>query len=126
MAHSLSHAMRPKLIDMKMSAREKKEDMPMPAAKYRGPDYPYELRITLDEDALKKLGLDASKINVGDKLEVMGVGEVQSVSQNKHANNYGDGKRRETERVEIQLKKIHVCEPGDMRKMGVKMGKGKY
>jgi hypothetical protein len=119
---SLAHAMRPKLVDMKMSAREKKEDMPVAMSKYHGPDYPYELRITLDEDALKKLGLDAGKINVGDKLEVMGVGEVQSVSQNAHANSYGDGKRRETQRVEIQLKKIHVCEPGEMRKMG----KGKY
>jgi hypothetical protein len=94
---------------MKQSAREKKLDAPMPMSKYEGPDYPYELRVTLDQDALKKLGMKAGGFKLGDKIEILASGEVMSTSENKHANRSGE---HINERVEIQLKRIHVCEPG--------------
>lgn len=114
MAHkSLAGASRPKLIDMKLSAREKKDALPSPMSAYKGPDYPYELRITLDEDALKRLRIDPSKLKVGDKLEVVGVSEVHAISQNRHASIHGDGKTRENQRLELQMTRINVCMPGD-------------
>ena len=106
---ALSSANRPKLIDMKQSAREKKEDMPMAMSKYEGPDYPYELRVTLDQDALKKLGMKASDFKVGDKIEILASGAVDSTASNTRSSKHGE---HSNERVEIQLKRIHVCEPG--------------
>jgi len=103
--HTLKTAARPKLIDMKLTPREKREEMPMPMKDYKGPDYPYELRITLDEDAMKKLGMKLPK--VGDKIEIMGAGSVLSVSSNSHASERGG--ERSSQRVEIQLKRIQVC-----------------
>lgn len=59
--------------------------------------YSYEHRITLDQDALAKLGVDTPK--VGDKYHVLGHAEVTSVSQ--HASP-GD----KSTRAELQFKRM--------------------
>jgi hypothetical protein len=66
-----------------------------------GPDpYSYEHRITLDQQALDKLGLDVKDFKTGQKFHAMGHAEVASVSQHDHGN--GD----KTSRVELQFKRL--------------------
>lgn len=68
--------------------------------------YSYEHKITLDDAALSKLGLDTPK--VGDKFHVMAHGTVTDVSQDSSA----DG--RKSRRVGIQLRKMgaHALKKG--------------
>ena len=60
--------------------------------------YSYDHRVTLDDEALSKLGIDTPK--VGDVFDVMAHGHVRSVSQDESEN----GKK--SRRVELQLKKM--------------------
>lgn len=91
-----------KMADMKRS----KESLSPKTVGKIGPDpYSYEHRITLDQGALDKLGVDKVP-QVGDKFHVMGHGEVVRVSQHDEA---GD----KSTRVELQMKR-----------MGVKKGAG--
>lgn len=104
---ALSDARRPKLFDMKLTKKEKKELEPFPAMKYEGPDYPYGLRLHLDEDALEKLGI--SLPNVGETFEVSGIGVVMSVSENRHES---QGRKHKSQSVEIQLQKLGLAKKG--------------
>lgn len=79
-------------------ARSKESLKPKNVGKI-GPDpYSYEHRISLDSDALDKLGIDVPK--VGDTYHVMGHAEVKSVSQNDH------GAGDKSTRVELQFKRM--------------------
>lgn len=87
-----------KLVDMELDDEDKYDFCaPMPCAK---PDYPYGLRITLDEKQLKKLGLPYPEI--GDMIDMRAFGEVTSCSIEKVDG--GD----ERCRVEIQIQRIAV------------------
>lgn len=88
------------LTDMKMTEAEKKATSPMPSTQYKGPDYPYGLKICLDAAALKKLGIDM--LMVGTKVEIEGVGTVVECSMNDYE--YGESSKR----VEIQLQQLAV------------------
>lgn len=73
--------------DMKLTAAEKKESMPQ-AAKMDAPQYPYGLRIELDKDTIKKLGIDLPAI--GEELEVRAIAKVISchASQSAEGSDY--------------------------------------
>lgn len=86
------------LTDMKMTASEKKSMEPS-VAEYRPPDYPYGLRISLDGEALKKLGIDM--LDVGQQVTVHGVGVVVACSMNA-------GMHGEQKSVDIQLQQIGI------------------
>lgn len=74
-----------KLQSMKLSKAEQKESMPS-VAKMDKPEYPYGLRLDLGKDVLEKL--DMKKLpQVGDKIMVMAMAEVCSVSE--HDSEYG-------------------------------------
>lgn len=81
-----------------VSLRKGKESLsPKTVGKITQQPYSYEHRITLDQDTLDKLGIDAP--HVGDTYHVLGHAEVHSVSQ--HASP-GD----KSTRVELQLKRM--------------------
>lgn len=85
-----------RLRDMKLSKAEKAEHMPM-EAKYDGPDFPYGLRLHLDDDSLKKLEIATPER--GQEFRVVASGCVKSVSVSE--NEHGTSRH-----VEIQLEKL--------------------
>lgn len=87
-----------KMHSMKMSKKEKKDNMP--TAVSDGPDYPYGLRLSLNDDCLKKLGLK-SLPKVGAKMTVHAIGEVVAVSQHESENH-------DDRHVEIQIHELGV------------------
>lgn len=84
-----------KLANMKMG---KKKLSGGEVGSYSPSPYSYEHKISLDNDALTKLGMDTPK--VGDVFDVMGHGHVTSVSQDESEN----GKK--SRNVSVQLKKM--------------------
>lgn len=86
-----------KLVDMELDD-EDKIDFCAPI-KCAQPDYPYGLRITLDEKQLKKLGIETPQ--VGEYLDLRAFACVKSVSSD--STDHG-----ETCRVELQIEKIAV------------------
>lgn len=87
-----------KMIDLARG----KENLDTKPGKITSSPYSYEHRITLDQNALGKLGMDGAQAmpQVGDKYHAMGHAEVTHVSQNTGS----DGKK--ATRVELQLKKL--------------------
>lgn len=69
-----------KLIDMKVDRSSQEEKVEMDGKMAQQPAYPYGLNISLDEDALEKLGLDPLP-KVGAKFALQASVEVQSVHQ---------------------------------------------
>ena len=85
-----------KLRDMKLSRSEKVEEVsPISDA----PDYPYGLRLSLDEDALDKLGIELP--DVGDSFFVVAVATVQSVSEHQ-----SEGST--SQNVELQIEQLSL------------------
>lgn len=86
-----------RLVDMKLSKRDKKESMESKITEDR-PSYPWGLRLNLDDDSLKKLGI--SLPDVGESMRVTATATVVSVSENKHE--HGSHNRH----VELQIVKM--------------------
>lgn len=86
-----------KLRDMRHSREEKKDHGPMAVSEYSGPEFPYGLRLHLDDHELKKLEIGMPA--VGQQFRVVGSGKVKSCS----ASDSEDGERRH---VEIQLEQL--------------------
>jgi hypothetical protein len=84
---------------------EEKLDANLPPALADMPDYPYGLRISLDQRTLAKLELEPD-CEVGDYLDMRCFGRVMSVSINDHP----DGKRC---CVEIQIEQIAIENESD-------------
>lgn len=93
-----------RLINMARSADEVKKDMPesVPSGlKYEGPKYPYGLCISLEDETLKKLGLDGDMPGVGDIIQFNCIAKVTSASENEREGT--DGEKVECHRVEMQI-----------------------
>ncbi len=86
-----------KLVSLELDDEEKM-DFCAPIACDR-PDFPYGLRITLDEKQLKKLGLPIPE--VGDYLDMRSFGRVTSCSMEQRNG-------EDCCRVEIQIEQIAV------------------
>lgn len=91
-----------KMVDL---ARGKESTDSKPG-KITSSPYSYEHRITLDQNALGKLGVDTPQ--VGDKFHVMGHGEVTNVSSHSSE----DGSK--STRVELQMKKMGLRKKGGL------------
>ena len=82
-----------KMIDMKMSKKEtKNEMMPTVGGKSKA-QYPYELKICVEDDHIKSLGLN--DMNVGDKVTLVCDCEIVGKSDDE------DGKK-----CRLQIQKI--------------------
>ena len=86
-----------KMVDMK---RSKASLSPKNVGKISPDPYSYDHRISLDQDAQDKLGIQNPK--VGDIFHVMGEAHVHSVSSHDHADHGGNSS------VGLQFKKLHV------------------
>lgn len=87
-----------KLHSMKLSKKERKENIPKVVSE--GPSFPYGLRLCLDNDSLEKLGLK-SLPKTGVKMTIQAIGEVVSVSQHESENN-------DDRRIEIQIHDLGI------------------
>lgn len=90
------------MIDMELSD-EGKIDAPCTASAPKGPDYPWGLRISLETEQLKKLGLDVKDLPLGAMIHLHGMACVTSCSESE--SEYTDGKQC---RVELQIKALAV------------------
>jgi hypothetical protein len=94
-----------KLTSMKLDKKKSKDDKAIvgccePSSK---PEFPYGLRITLEQEQIKKLGgLDC---DVGDIVGIQAAGEITSVRKEKYQNKSG-AENRHT--IEIQITSIDV------------------
>lgn len=87
-----------KLVSLELDDEEKMDFCsPIPCER---PDFPYGLRISLTENELEKLGLEAD-CDVGDMIDIRCFGTVTSVSLN-------DGEGGKSCRIEIQIEKMAV------------------
>ncbi len=93
------------MVDMKMDKKEKEKMVPQPIStqgKDKGPEYPYGLKIELDNESLDKMDIDLSEFDVGDNVMIMAKAKISSKSIDK---NEGDDKERK--RMAFQI--THLC-----------------
>ena len=90
-----------KLSDMKLSPKQKSLISEMP--KMEGPEYPYGLRIRLEDDQLKKLGMDELP-KIEKEVSIVAKGFISSVSSND--SDYGSHRC-----VEIQITELALDKP---------------
>lgn len=86
-----------KLVDMKRP-RQKKEE---PISVYSNP-YPYELRITLGGQELKKLGLNINDFKLKEIVNIIAEARVDNIESSMNA----DG--RSNQSVNLQITKLNV------------------
>lgn len=96
-----------RLVNMAKTPDEVKKDMAdcVPTmssdGKPTGPMYPWGLSISLEDDALAKLGLAGDMPDVGDIVQFNAIAKVTSVSQNEREGT--DGTKSMCCRVELQI-----------------------
>lgn len=71
-------------------------------AKYEPPEYPYGLRISLDGDSMKKLVMPEG-CKVGDKLQMMAMVEIMSMSEHQ-----GEGDKEPRKSMDMQITDMEV------------------
>lgn len=69
----------PAMVDMRRTPAEKEESA-VQTLPGNGPDYPWGLAISLDQDSLDKLGLD-DDVGIGDMIHLHAMAKVTSVSK---------------------------------------------
>lgn len=73
-----------KFVDMRRTQEEKveaaMESMPSPMNQS---EFPYGLCLSLDEESLEKLDLDATDVEIGDMIDIRMLGRVTSISKNE-------------------------------------------
>lgn len=84
-----------KLVDMKMPKRDPEKEV-APSIATDAPQYPWGLSLHLDDDCLKKLGIEKLP-DAGDELQLQAVVKVESVEQSDMAG----GKKRRSMRLQI-------------------------
>lgn len=92
-----------KLVSMKITKQEKAEEKK--AETLKQPDYSWGLRLSLDDECMGKLGLDASKMTAGESVSLTAKAKVVSTSVNA-----SEGKKHQG--VELQITDM-ALESGD-------------
>lgn len=88
------------LCDMKRTKMEKKSTSPEVAADtYEEPEYPYGLEISLEEESMKKLGLDIDDFSVDNKVDMICQGEITRTHESS-------GREHSNSSVSIQITRI--------------------
>lgn len=91
------------LINMELSAAEAKQEV---SPESEAPKYPWGLCISLDDEALKKLGMDKLP-EVGTKMRLMAMVDVSGVSTYSSQNNEGHRS------MDLQITEMSLDEGGD-------------
>ena len=103
--------MKTDLVDLKNKPPSKKEEMDgtkgMPTVGDYYEKYPYGLRINLNEDQIKKLDIDVSKLKAGSDISVAGKGSVIRV----WSEDSSEG--GESRSIEIQIKELALSNESD-------------
>lgn len=103
-----------KLVDMKMTKKEAKEEMGAPTsavkAAEQGPRYPYGLEIRLDTDSLKKLGIDLDSYPLGAECTI----EAKAIVTDKGEHQRLNGKERLN--LELQVTELAIGEDKKAKK----------
>ena len=93
----------PKMISMEQLPEDREETSTVTAiSKLPRPQYPWGLKISLCRDELKKLGVNAADLSIGETVHVVALGVVTSVSQDVGGGIIGTDDEPES-RVEVQL-----------------------
>ncbi|KKL56226.1 hypothetical protein LCGC14_2247550 [marine sediment metagenome] len=90
------HLGRLRLRDMKLSRAEKADDAEVASER---PDYPYGLSLSLDEDALEKLGIELPAI--GDTFFVVAIARVKGVSEHENEDS-------KSQNVQLQIEQLSL------------------
>lgn len=103
-----------KLVSMAKTPEEVKDDtadMPMATAagKISGAKYPYGLCISLDDETLKKLGLDGDMPSVGEVIAIQAMARVTNAGKNEREGT--DGATQVCRHVELQITDMAVPDP---------------
>lgn len=64
-----------------MNAEDKKDFYSMPSVIDDKPEYPHGLEITLIKESMEKLGLDGSKLKVGEEFTLVAKVKIKSVRE---------------------------------------------
>lgn len=88
-------------VNMKLSKKKGGTDTLEAAVPSSGPNYPWGTRLSLDKEAIAKLGIDINKIKVGEKVTASMKMEVFSVRQE-------EGKEYNSEAIELQITDIDL------------------
>jgi hypothetical protein len=70
------------MVDLERTKKEMKAAAP-PAISYEDERYPYGTCLRFEKSEMDKLGLDASKLAVGQKMEIRAIGEVTNISSHE-------------------------------------------
>lgn len=103
-----------KMVDMKRKKKKSKGNMKDTAASLNDEMYPYGLRVSLQRDEIKKLGIDLKNLDVGQKATLMATVEVSEIAEHKSSNMDEYSKR-----VELQITEMNVSF-GKMKKKSTK------
>lgn len=97
-----------KLTDMKLPKVKIEEVSAAPTlgSNVGRDQYPWGLRITLETDSLKKLGIDVSDFTVGEDVPLTAICEVTELSQRESV----DG--GSNDRMELQIKRMSIGQQG--------------
>ena len=110
--------MRMPMVNMAKTPEDVKKEIgdlyPSAPAQSTTSAYPYGLCISLDDETLKKLGLDGDMPTVGESIHGCFVAKVTSVSMNEREK--ADGSKEQCARVELQITDMGVlsADPTDM------------
>lgn len=97
--------MTPKLVDLKYTKAEAKEANDYSTPKDGGPEYPWGLTIRLEDDELKKLGIEDLP-DVGGEFHLQIIAKVQSASMTSMA----DGKTDRCVNLQITMMGVELEE----------------
>ena len=92
------------MINLKLKKKQNTE-IPIEAISGRE-EYPYGLRITLDDSVIEKLGLDLKGVDIGQKVKLSGIAAVVEISEYEKRKSLG-----------LQIQQIEM--PMAKTKMGV-------
>ena len=107
-----------KPVSLKRTAADRAEEKKEMTAEYKPPEYDYGTCLSLDQDMLKKLGLDVSKLAVGDKFNIAGAASVKAVSMSDREG----GKARTS--LELQITDLGVEKQQSVKKLASSMYPG--
>lgn len=74
------------------------------------PEYPWGLEVSLNEDSIKKLGIDVENVNAGDDVFFFAKAKVTRISLNENVDSI-TGKKNSNGDISIQIEKMHWGKP---------------